>query len=293
MPKTSDNLRQAQRNKADEFYTLEEDIAEEVKHYFGSLKGRIVYLPCDGSDSAFVSYFKKMYRELELQGLYWSYHNIQDSTLDYHGYYNGSEEQITEDFADFRTSKYSSAILQKCDVVITNPPFSLLKTFIPWILQAGKKLLVMGNINASCNKNIFPLLRDQVLSKGFRDKAWNFKYSPFYINYSAGMSGSDDLINMGGIIWYTNLKADDELPLLELTEEYSAEKYPMLDNYSAININRTKNIPKGYKGLMAVPVSFMLKYNPKQFEIVDCLPVPILKGKNLYNRLIIRSREAL
>ena len=293
MPKTSDNLRQAQRNKADEFYTLEEDIAEEVRHYFGSLKGKIIYLPCDGSDSAFVSYFKKMYQELELQGLYWTYHNIQDAALDYHGYYNGSEEQITKGFADFRTSTYSSDILRRCGVVITNPPFSLVKSFIPWILQAGKELLVMGNINASCNKSIFPLLRDQIISKGFRDKAWNFRYSPSYTNYSAGMSGSDDLINMGGIIWYTNLKAGDELPVLELTEEYSAEKYPMLDNYSAININRTKNIPRGYKGLMAVPASFMLKYNPKQFEIVDCLPVPVLRGKNLYNRLIIRSREAL
>ena len=291
MPKTSDNLRAAQRNRADEFYTLEEDIAEEVEHYFGHLSGKKVYLPCDGSESSFVSYFKRMYSFLKIRGLYWSYHDIVDSKRDYHVLYDGKVEHIIHESADFRESALSRSLLQDCDVVITNPPFSLLKDFIPWILKENKKLLVVGNMNASCNKNIFPLLRDGKLSRGFRNKAWNFKFSPDYKNYSIGVSGSDDLINIGGIIWYTNIEADQPLPLFTPTRTYDKYSYPALDNYPAINVNRTRDIPANYNELMAVPVSFMLKYNPKQFKIVDCLPVPVLNGKNLYNRLIIQWRD--
>ena len=286
MPKNSDNLRRAQKNKSDEFYTLEKDVEDGVQHYAKVFKKKIVYLPCDGDDSSFVSFFKSNFDNLGLKALCYSFHNPDNPGEDYHVQYSGGErEDRWAGDADFRTSSISQSLLKKCNIVVTNPPFSLLKDFIPWILQAKKKLLVVGNMNAACNRNVFPFIRDRKLWKGPRNKAWDFKFSSSYVNYSA--KPSSETINMGGIVWFTNL-GGGKIPTVKLTAKYDASKYPVLENYDAINVDRTADIPKDYNGKMAVPVSFFLRYNKRQFKIVDVLPVPILNGKNLYNRLIIQ-----
>ena len=146
-------------------------------------------------------------------------------------------------------------MLQKADVVITNPPFSLFREFIKVVVGNDKDFIVVGSKNAIAYKDVFPLIMNDEMFIGAKEP--NNFITPL---------GETKLIN-GLSRWFTsfNVREND---YLELTKEYNESEYPKYDNYDAINVNKTKDIPKDYYGVMGVPVTFLDKYNPKQFEIL-------------------------
>ena len=215
------NLHAAKNVKNDEFYTQYEDIKKELENYKEFLKGKIIYCNCDKPDSNFVKFLNDVKGEWNIKEIYHT--SIQEGI-------------------DFRSDK-SINILKKCDIVISNPPFSLFRQYIAQLMEYEKKFIIIGNKNAITYKEFFPLLKD--------DKVWIG-----YNNVHNFVRPDGSFKKFGNIGWYTNLPVDKKVGLT-LTEHYyeddgitpkpeSAEKYPKYDNYDAINVDRLKDIPCDY-----------------------------------------------
>lgn len=203
---------------------------------------------------------------------------------------------------DFRSDE-CIFYLKKSDVVVTNPPFSLFRDIVTLIVEHGKQFLLIGNANALLYKEIFPLIKNDEAWIGYHFGDMSFKVpndseprkTRFWIDDSGQKWRS-----LGNAMWFTNIDIERRYKQLELTCKYDAAKYPKFDNYDAIEVSRVANIPCDYDGIMAVPVTFLNKYNPSQFEIVGeanhgsdnpfDLFKPILKGKLVYKRILIKRR---
>ena len=173
--------------------------------------------------------------------------------------------------ADFRSVDCMN-LLKEADIVVTNPPFSLFREFIKTLIQHNKDFIILGNINATTCKDIFPLFRDNKVSYGKTLHTGNCKFvvpDDYTLNASqCGVDeGSKKIIYMKGIRWFTNLNKNNN-HYLDLTNHYSPEKYPSYENYNAIEVSKVKDIPKDYYGFMGVPITFLDKANPNQFEII-------------------------
>lgn len=273
------------------------------------LTGKKIYLPCDDYESSnFVKYFKDNFNTYGLKKVIATHIHI-DGTPSEKWEYDGNVETITKmnGNGDFRTQECVD-IKNQCDVVITNPPFSIHKQFIEWI--QGSKYLYMAHLGALGMSYVVPLLRSNKMWLGTRYKGSNM------INFT-DKNGNESIVPC---IWLTNLKYDFEKPLVELTCEYSPDKYPKYDNFDAIEVSRSKNIPKDYYGLMGIPISFMDKFNPRQFDFVgrinawnpdeknglyagsECIyidkngiehitNVPVLNRKAVFARIIIKRHK--
>ena len=257
------NLHKAKRVKNDEFYTQLSDIEQELKHYKHHFKDKIIYLNCNdvsfGQDSGnFWRYFSLNFEFLGLKKLIATqYSETQQAIkMQLNGY--GLQPIMTtlKSSGDFR-SQECIQILKQADIIITNPPFSLFKQFVALLIENNKKFLVIGNFNAVIYKNIFPLLKD--------NKIWLGCTSP-----KRFLQPNGEYKNFGNISWYTNLEIDKRNEEMILFRKYYGNegKYPKYDNYDAINIDKVRDIPDDYYGYMGVPISFMCKHNPKQFQIV-------------------------
>ena len=251
----NNNLLKAKKEANDEFYTQYEDIAKEIEHYKEHLKGKVIYCNCDiPYFSNFHKYFLDNFKELELKKLivtgYVKNGNGKCSIYDGE---KATDYDLLGD-GDFRGDECVD-MLQKADVVITNPPFSLFREFIKVVVDNDKDFIVVGSKNAIAYKDVFPLIMNDEMFIGAKEP--NNFITPL---------GETKLIN-GLSRWFTsfNVREND---YLELTKEYNESEYPKYDNYDAINVNKTKDIPKDYYGVMGVPVTFLDKYNPKQFEIL-------------------------
>lgn len=203
---------------------------------------------------------------------------------------------------DFRSDECLS-YLKKSDVVVTNPPFSLFRDIVTLLVENNKQFLLIGNANALLYKEIFPLVKNDKAWIGYRFGDMSFKVpndseprkTRFWIDDSGQKWRS-----LGNAMWFTNIDIERRHEQLELTCKYDAAKYPKFDNYDAIEVSRVASIPCDYDGIMAVPVTFLNKYNPSQFEIVGeanhgsdnpfDLFKPILKGKLVYKRILIKRR---
>ena len=203
---------------------------------------------------------------------------------------------------DFRSAE-CIALLQQSDVVVTNPPFSLFREFISQIVKYDKKFLVIGNVNAITYKEIFDLIQ--------KNKAWlgvnlgrgisGFLVPDHYDQYGTEVKINEHgqkIIATNGCLWLTNLELSKRFEDITLTKEYAGneDKYPTYDNCNGININKTQDIPKDYYGLMGVPITFLHKYNPDQFEIVkfrkgDDNKDLRINGKCPYFRILIRNKR--
>lgn len=248
-------LKKAAKAKNDEFYTQYKDVEAEVKHY--NLKDMVVYCNCDNPQhSNFYKYFKDNFHTLQIKHLYATGYNKDGNG--YYGEYDGENETIKSlnSNGDFQ-SEESIEILQKSDIVITNPPFSLFRPYIKQLMDHKKPFLVIGNKNAITYKDIFPLIKD--------NKIWLGNSLPkIFIDENGNkISKCMCLCN-----WFTNIPHNSRKKPLILTKTYNAEDYPKYDNYDAIEVNKTKNIPIDYDGVMGVPISFLDKYCPTQFEII-------------------------
>lgn len=208
-----------------------------------------------------------------------------------------------DDFAsgDFRSEECLD-LLKEADVVITNPPFSLFREFVDQLMEHRKKFLILGSMNAITYKEIFPLLQTGMMWLGVNNGAKQFAVPRDYRHVKTTEVKGQRLTNIGNVVWYTNLDYRKRHEDITLYKKYSAEKYPHYDNYDAIEVRRVAEIPIDYNGKMGVPITFLAKHNPSQFEIVG-LDRPLiteqtgkvsrfrLDGKELYARIVIRRKE--
>ena len=267
-------LNKARTAKNDEFYTRYEDIENECQHYVKHFKDQWIYLPCDSEQSNFWKYFVDHFKEYGLKRLTATHINL-DGTSSYRFDYDGSETLKTplEGNGDFR-SEECTKIKDECDIVITNPPFSLFKKFVQWLDGGEKKFLIIGNGNAVTYNEIFPLIKDNKIWLGVFYGSMEFRINADKFDESKcskyRVEDGEYYINLNMITWLTNLEHGNRHKPLVLTKKYTPDEYPKYDNYDAINVNKVKDIPMDYDGVMGVPVTFLDKYCPEQFKIVGC-----------------------
>ena len=281
------NLHKAKKEANDEFYTQYEDIAKEIEHYKEHLKGKVVYCNCDIHHfSNFHKYFLDNFKELELKQLIVTGYvkNGNGKCSIYDGEKSTDYDLLGD--GDFRGDECID-MLQKADVVITNPPFSLFREFIKVVVENDKDFIVVGNKNATTYKDVFPLLMDDKMFIG----------ATIPNDFITPLGESKKINDLSR--WFTSFNVRDN-DYLHLTKEYSSLGYLKYDNYDAVNVNKVKDIPKDYDGVMGVPITFLDKYNPSQFEIVGidryvadnphCGRRFTLNGKEIYARILIKRK---
>ena len=328
----NDSLHKAKRAKADEFYTQLRDIENECKHYWEHFKGKTILCNCDDPRvSNFFFYFSQNFEHLGLKKLIATCYKSQDINLFsegntekavyivYEGDKNGNKKVDDNELevkelqgdGDFR-SKECIELLKEADIVVTNPPFSLFREYVAQLIEYEKKFLIIGHQNAIKYKEIFRLLKENKIWLGYGFKGGAGHFISKYQDVAVAGDHKEGMIRVSGVTWYTNLEHNKRHEKLVLYKEYNQEKnpdeYPKYDNYDAINVNKTADIPMNYDGVMGVPITFMDKYNPEQFEIIwttdrggdgmlDHLKLPhtrydapVVAGKGLYSRIFIRKK---
>ncbi len=294
------NLTQAKKNKKDEFYTQLTDIENELRHYKKYFKDKVIYCNCDDPRvSNFFHYFSYRFEQLGIKKLIATCYKNQNADLfsqndsekaiylEYNGDKNGNRIPDPEEIGiiqlkgdgDFR-SKESIELLKQADIVVTNPPFSLFREYVAQLIEYDKKFIIVGHQNATKYTEIFPLIKDNKLwlGFGFKGGAGHF-INTQYEDYATAGNHKEGMIRISGVVWLTNLDINKRHEDLILYKNYTKEEYPTYDNYNAINVDVTKDIPVDYKGFMGVPITFLNKYNPDQFEIIG------LGQGNLYRKL--------
>ena len=259
------NLCNAKKAKNDEFYTQISDIEKELKHYKHHFKDKVIFCNCDDPDkSHFYKYFKMNFEALGLKKLITTHYKTDASTykIECYGSYNTKDiKTVLKQNGDFRSDECIE-LLKESDIVVTNPPFSLFREYIALLEEYNKKYVIIGNKNAIIYKDTFKLIKD--------DKLWLG-----YTSVKEFRQPDGTIKKFGNIGWFTNLPIDKRNEKLFLHKTYSSELYPKYDNYDAINVNKVKDIPCDYDGVMGVPVTFLDKYNPEQFELLG-----VTKGRD-------------
>lgn len=288
---TNENLHKAQAAKNDEFYTQYQDIEKEILLY--DLRGKKVLCNCnDGLTSEFLNYFTNNFDCLGLDELVCLAYNKNGKAYKYTK--RPKVDLMVEPLIGSGAfdSQEGRDALAACDIVITNPPFSQFRDFVNLILSYKKDFLIIGSKNAITYKEFFPLLMSGKVHIG------NFNVSTF-----KQPDGTDK--KFGNIGWFTTLSVAKAARPIPLTATYDPQNYPTYDNFRAIEVSRTANIPKDYDGVMGVPISFLDKFCPTQFKIVGwsrhndegmdggywtggCSDATI-NGKQVYRRILIQK----
>lgn len=341
--------------KKDEFYTQYEDVEREMLNHRNQLKGKTILCNCDDPfESAFFRFFVIHFnriglaglastsyaesqmagREYPLEGKTGAYKAIvtevpnetlvmPDGSLDLESLFAMPSNSLTHlaGDGDFRSDE-CKALLREADIVATNPPFSLFREYIDLLGRHEKDFIILGNMNAITTKEIFPLFRDNKVWYGESIRSGDRKFFvPDSYPLNAAGCGIDKngrrFIRVKGVRWFTNLETNRRQESLDLTCLYSPDEYPHYENYDAIEVGRTQNIPINYDGIMGVPITFLDKYNPDQFEIImlangnartnvssetlsevkyrphpeDRGGVGIINGQRAYARILIRRKS--
>ncbi|MBQ1909231.1 MAG: adenine-specific methyltransferase EcoRI family protein [Bacteroidaceae bacterium] len=329
-------LTEAMRNKKDEFYTQLADIENELRHYREHFRGKVVLCNCDDPyESNFFKYFALNFNTLGLrkliatcydgspvQGneLLLDFGDLTDdpkkiaykveisevSDVNGDGVVNLTDVQhllqndknvlsILKGSGDFR-SQECIELLKQADIVCTNPPFSLFREYVTQLMKYEKKFLIIGHQNAITYKEIFPLIKENKLWLGYGFKGGAGHFTSPYKDIATAGDHREGMIRVSGVHWFTNLETKKRHEELVLFKNYNAEDYPQYDNYDAINVDKTNDIPCDYDGVMGVPITFLDKYNPEQFEIVkfrkgnDDKDLSV-NGKCPYFRILIRRKK--
>lgn len=284
----NETLKSAKKNKNDEFYTQLSDIEKELAHYKQHFKGKTVLCNCDDPRvSNFFHYFAYNFEHLGLKRLITTCYKNQERDLfsqndsesaiwlEYFGDKNGNRIPDPEEIGihnlkgdgDFR-SKECIELLKQADIVVTNPPFSLFREYVAQLVEYDKKFVIVGHQNAITYKEIFKLIRNNKLWLGYGFKGGAAHFISSYKDIATSSNHKEGMIRVSGVNWFTNLDIPKHHEDLILYKNYSSEEYPKYDNYDAINVDKTTDIPMDYDGIMGVPITFLDKYNPEQFEIV-------------------------
>jgi len=272
-------LTQAKNAKKDEFYTQLSDIERELGHYKEHFKDKIIFCNCDDpKESNFFQYFALNFEFLGIKKLITTHFEREEPSykleiiedINNDGKINLKDAVKTplKQNGDFRSDECVE-ILKEADIVVTNPPFSLFRDYVSQLDKYNKKYLIVGHQNATKYKEIFKLIKENKmwLGNGFKGGAGHF-INKHYIDYATASNHKDGMIRVSGVTWLTNLEFQKRHEDLILFKKYNPEEYPKYDNYDAIEVSKTKEIPMDYKGVMGVPITFLSKYNPEQFEIV-------------------------
>lgn len=340
------SLHDAKRARKDDFFTRREDIENELSHYAEYFRDKVVYCNCDDPEwSEFWQFFKRNFRPWGLKKLVATHYEPDEKNYAYmleicedtngDGVVDWRDEPTITQIpcnGDFR-SAYCVELLKQADVVVTNPPFSLIKEYIAQLMEYEKKFLIIAPQNAITYKEIFPLLMNNRLwlGYGFNHGDAYFRVPPENAgDYAAGVYNPETgLVHFRNCCWFTNIDIPKRHSPLDLRGNYykgHEDAYPMYDNYDAIEVNKIANIPIDYYGNMGVPVTFLDKYCPSQFEILgmcenmdlyglktrvytaqeckqryfelfgkkgtyDLNASGVIRGKKVYQRLIIRRRK--
>lgn len=302
------NLNAAKVAKKDEFYTQLSDIERELKHYWQHFRDKVVLCNCDDPyESNFFKYFALRFNQLGLKKLICTCYNgspVTGNELAIH--FDGFDDdepkkiaykvEITEvkdengdgavDLSDvqyllkndknvlsiLKTGDFRSQecieLLKEADIVVTNPPFSLFREYIGQLMEYQKKFLIIGHQNAIHYKEVFPLIKDNLvwLGYGFKGAAGHF-FSPYEDVATAG-DHKENMIRVSGVTWFTNLEIPKRHEILDLVCRYSPDEYPKYDNFEGIDVGKTVDIPFDYDGVMGVPDTMLYSFNPEQFEII-------------------------
>lgn len=294
----NDNLHKAKSAKNDEFYTQFIDVSKELMHYKKHFKDKIVFCNCDDPTwSAFWKYFHLNFAELGLKKLISTHYDKEEATykMEYEG---GNDNDIEvgkktplKGNGDYRDEECLD-LLDECDIVVTNPPFSnqLPTQLIKLCIQKNKKFLLISPLNIIKYKEFFPLIKEGKVWMGCG-------------TVKEFLQPDGSIKRFGNIYWYTNLDHKKRHEKMILWKYYTPEEYPTYDNYDAINVNKASEIPINYDGIMGVPITYLDKHNLEQFDIVGefnhgCdnvydLAKPTINGKELYPRIAIRKKVGI
>lgn len=287
--KLIEKLHKAKTAKKDEFYTQLSDIENELRHYKEHFKDKVVFCNCDDPRvSNFFHYFSYNFEYLGLKKLITTCYKSQNMDLfseqkseraiylEYTGDKNGNKVPDPDEIGikylkgdgDFRNPE-SLELLKQADIVVTNPPFSLFREYVAQLIEYEKKFIIVGHQNAITYKEIFKLIKDNKLwlGFGFKGGAGHFINS-HYEDYASAGNHKEGMIRVSGVHWFTNLDIKKRHENIILFKNYTPDEYPTYDNYDAINIDVTNYIPVDYNGKMGVPITFLDKFNPEQFEII-------------------------
>jgi len=319
------HMHKAKKGKYDEFYTIRSDVENELRHYKKQFKGKTVLCNCDDPRvSSFFHYFSHNFEHLGLKKLIttcyknqqwelFSEHKSEKAIyLEYMGDKNGNKVpdpseiglKNLEGDGDFR-SEECIELLKQADIVVTNPPFSLFREYVGQLMEYKKKFLIIGDWNAVTYKDTFNFLLENKIWIGMNS---NRQLSGFMVPSHYPLHGTEAFKDENGnrIVksnrncWFTNLNNSRRQEEIILTKKYNKREYPEYDNYNIINVDKVNNIPEDYKGIMGVPITFMNKHNPEQFEILgiansarwigfECYT--LINGKKIYNRLLVRNKK--
>jgi hypothetical protein len=318
---TNKILQKAKKSKSDEFYTQLSDIESELQHYKNHFKDKVVYCNCDDARiSNFFKYFADNFKELGLKKLIAACYqeqkvdlfNTEETENGFFYEFTGKEGEVSSPNSndivyfkgdgDFRNAE-SIELLMQSDIVVTNPPFSLFRDYVAQLVKYDKKFLIIGNINAITYKEIFKLIKE--------NRAW------LGINLGRGVSGfivpehyelygtearidslGNRIISPNNCAWFTNLDNFKRHEDIELNKIYFGHEheFPKYDNYNGINVDKTEDIPLDYDGHIGVPITFLHKFNPHQFELIkfrkgnDDKDLSI-NGKCPYFRILIKNKR--
>ena len=286
MAKNNKSMHQARINKNDEFYTRLEDIEDEIsmhEDYVRQFEGKTVLCNCDDPEwSNFFLFFRLHFKQSKLKKVIFTHYEMNGSPsykLEWNGDYLGYDtlnliKTPLEGNGDFRSPE-CVALLDECDVVVTNPPFSLFREFVGLLVEHKKDFVIIGNMNACTTKDIFPLMKEGKIKAGYSFNATLTFSVPESYRYdekeTKRIADGKRYGKVPGIGWYTTFELDkynEELPLCCQYEGHEDE-YPKYDNYDAIEVNQIRRIPRDYWGIMGVfGPSFFNSFNKEQFEIV-------------------------
>ena len=307
----NNNLHTAKKARNDEFYTMLTDIEKEMRYYKDFFKGKVVYCNCDDArESNFFKYFSLNFEFLGLKKLISTGYKADGKgvVLVYEGDKNGNrrvdnEEIIVNELngdGDFR-SEECIEYLKQADVVVTNPPFSLFRQYVKQLMDYNKKFIIIGNQNAITYKEIFPYIKNNQLWLGMSmngSNRWFVAPDSYEVKENAAGYKLDEkgrkMFFVNGVTWFTNIENKRRNEKLDLYKRYSFEDYPKYQNYDAIEVSRVDEIPMDYDGVMGVPITFLYKYNPTQFEIIkfrkgDDDKDLSVNGKTPYFRILIKK----
>ena len=304
------NLHAAKSAKNDEFYTQLSDVEKEMNYYKDFFRGKKVLCNCnDDTWSSFFKYFSTNFENLELAKLTCVSYNEKAHGVKY--VFDNQNISITElkGHGDFRDEE-CRAYLIEADVVVTNPPFSLFREFIALMMEFNKKFIIVGNGNAVTYKEVFPYIKNNQIwmgaSKGIGGKMSFYASDDYDNKHNYYNEDGRKLAQVNNACWFTNIEHSKRHLPLDLYKHYNSKDYPKYDNYDAIECSKTLDIPIYYDGVIGVPISFLDKFCPDQFEIVGCSYKfgdycgahidgkdwsPIVNNKNVYARIFIRHKK--
>jgi len=322
------NLQKARAAKNDEFYTQLPDIEKELRHYREHFADKVVLCNCDDPRvSNFFRYFSYNFEQLGLRKLVITCYKNQNPDLfsqddsekaiylEYTGNRTDGRVPDPEEIGikplrgdgDFRSAECIE-LLKQADIVVTNPPFSLFREYVAQLIEHDKRFLIIGNQNAITYKKCFQLIKEGKMWLGasiHSGDRWFGVPDDYPLTAATHRTDGDGrkYIKVKGVRWFTNMDYKDRYGDLILYREYHGHEqdYPRYDNYDAINVDAIKDIPSDYDGVMGVPITFLDKFNPEQFEIIG-MDSPLIKeltgrashfrlnGRNLYARIVIRKK---